>query len=116
MRWFGPSAAEFTDAYVAAYDEDPSYHAAGGYAAGLILQDAIERAGSVDSEAVKQALDETDVLTFFGHIKFDTSEEAHGLQTGHDMVYVQWQETGDGELDKQIVWPAEGATADLISR
>ncbi|MEJ2752412.1 MAG: hypothetical protein P8169_07025 [Chloroflexota bacterium] len=53
-----------------------------------------------------------DLLTFFGHIQFDTSEEAHGLQTGHSMVYIQWQDE-DG-LVKEVVWPLEGATKELL--
>lgn len=116
LRWYGPTVQEFLDAYQAAYSEEPSYHAAGGYAAGLILQDAIERAGSTDSDAVKQALDAADVLTFFGHIKFDTAAEAHGLQVGHDMIYVQWQKNDVGDLVKQVIWPAAAATADAVAR
>ena len=114
LKWFGPSGAEFTQAYKAAYGEEPSYHAAGGYAAGLILQEAIERADSIDPEAVKKALDATDMLTFFGHIKFDTSKEAHGLQIGHSMVYIQWQKDASGKLVKQVVWPKEGRTAEPL--
>jgi len=54
-----------------------------------------------------------DLLTFFGHIKFDTTAEAHGLQVGHSMVYIQWQ--GDAtNLAKQVVWPQEGATAETV--
>jgi len=114
LEWFGPSGEDFTKAYQAAHDgEDPSYHVAGGYAAGLILQKAIEAAGSVDKEAVLKALDDTDMMIFFGHIKFDTSEEAHGLQLGHEMVLIQWQEK-DGNLVKEVVWPKEGATAEPI--
>ena len=116
LTYYGPSVKEFVDAYKAAYNEDPSYHAAGGYAAGLILQNALERAGSIDPQAVKAALDATDVMTFFGHIKFDTSAEAHGLQIGHQMVYVQWQKGSDGALSKQVVWPSEAASAKLITR
>jgi ABC-type branched-subunit amino acid transport system substrate-binding protein len=113
MDWFGPNSDEFVTAYEAAYDgEEPSYHSAGGYAAGLILQKAILDADSIDPGAVKEALDAMDLLTFFGHIQFDTSEEAHGLQTGHSMVYIQWQE--DGELVKEVVWPSEGATKELL--
>jgi ABC-type branched-subunit amino acid transport system substrate-binding protein len=113
LAWFGPSSDEFVAAYEAAYDgEEPSYHSAGGYAAGLILQKAILDADSIDPAAVKEALDAMDLLTFFGHIQFDTSEEAHGLQTGHSMVYIQWQE--DGELVKEVVWPLEGATKELL--
>ncbi len=114
LEWYGPAGTEFVAAYVKAYNEEPSYHAAGGYVAGLILQHAIEAAGSLDTQAVKAALDSIDVLTFYGHIKFDTSAEAHGLQIGHEMVYIQWQKGADGQLLKQVVWPKEGATADVI--
>jgi hypothetical protein len=55
-----------------------------------------------------------DVLIFFGHVKFDTSAEAHGLQIGHSMVYIQWQKDSSGALLKQVVWPAEGATAETL--
>lgn len=111
LDWFGLLGDEFVSAYEAAYDgEEPSYHSAGGYAAGLILQKAIMDADSTDPEAVGAALDAMDLLTFFGHIKFDTTADAHGLQIGHSMVYIQWQDNGDG-LAKQVVWPAEGATA-----
>lgn len=113
MDFFGPSSQEFTDAYVAAYDEEPSYHAAGGYVAGLLLQKAIEDAGSLDAQAVKAALDNLDLLTFFGNNKFNTSAESHGLQEGHSMVYIQWQDEG-GTLNKQVVWPAEGASAETV--
>jgi ABC-type branched-subunit amino acid transport system substrate-binding protein len=114
LDWFGPSSADFTSAYKTAYNEDPSYHAAGGYAAGLLLQHAIEKAGSLDTQAVKTALDNTDALTFFGHEKFDTSAEKHGLQIGHSMVYIQWQKDSSGNLVKQVVWPTEGATAQIL--
>lgn len=111
---FGPTGAEFVKAYQDAYGEDPSYHSAGGYVAGLILQKAIETAGSLDTEAVKAALDSMDMMTFFGHIKFDTSAENHGLQIGHSMVYIQWQKDANGAFVKQVVWPAEGKTAEAI--
>jgi ABC-type branched-subunit amino acid transport system substrate-binding protein len=114
LDWYGPTGADFVSAYKAAYNEDPSYHSAGGYEAGLLLQRAIEQADSMDTQAVKSALDSFDVLTFFGHIKFDTSAEAHGLQVGHSMVYIQWQKDDSGNLVKQVVWPAEGATAKVI--
>lgn len=111
---YGPTGAEFVDAYKTAYGEEPSYHAAGGYVAGLILQKGIETAGSLDTAAIKTALDGVDMMTFFGHIKFDTTAENHGLQTGHSMVYIQWQKDASGALVKQVVWPAEGKTADPL--
>lgn len=113
MDWFGPSSQEFTDAYTAAFNEEPSYHAAGGYVAGLLLGQAIQEAGSLDTQAVKTALDNMDALTFFGRIKFNTGE-SHGLQIGHSMVYIQWQKDEAGNLVKEVVWPAEGASAEAI--
>lgn len=111
--WIGPEGAAFVEAYKQAYNEEPSYHAAGGYAAGLVLQKAIEEAGSLDTAAVQAALDSLDLLTFYGHVKFDTTPEAHGLQIGHDMVYVQWQGAAD-KPGKEIIWPEGAATAKLI--
>ncbi len=114
LDWFGPESEAFVSAYEAAYNEEPSYHSAGGYAAGLVLQKAIIDADSTDPEAIKEALDAMDVLTFYGRVKFETAPEAHGLQIGHSMVYIQWQRDEAGNLVKQIVWPVEGQTADLI--
>lgn len=111
---FGPTGADFVAAYKAAYGEDPSYHAAGGYVAGLILQKGIELAGSLDTAAIQAALDSVDMMTFYGRIKFDTSAENHGLQIGHSMVFIQWQKDASGALVKQVVWPAEGKTADPL--
>ncbi len=114
LDWFGPSVSDFTAAYKAKYNEEPGYHAAGGYAAGLMLQYAIQKADSVDPEKVKEALNNLDVMIFFGHIKFDNTPDAHGLQVAHDMVYVQWQKDSSGNLVKEVVWPLEGKSADPI--
>lgn len=114
LEWYGLTVADFAKMFEDKYGEAPGYHSAGGYGAGLILQKAIEDADSVDPEKVKAALDKMDVLTFYGHVNFDTSEEAHGLQSAHDMVYVQWQKDADGNLVKEVVWPIEGKSADPL--
>jgi len=111
---FGPTGDEFVAAYTGAYDgEEPSYHSAGGYAAGLVLESAIRDADSTDPAAIKAALDAMDLTIFYGDIRFDTSAEAHGLQIGHSMIYIQWQDDGSG-LGKQVVWPLNGATAETL--
>ena len=114
FTWLGPSSAEFTSSYEAAFNEVPSYHAGGGYAAGLLLQQAIIEADSTDPDEINTALENLDFMTFFGRLQFDTSPEWHGLQIGHSMVYVQWQQNESGELIKEMVWPAEGASAPLL--
>jgi branched-chain amino acid transport system substrate-binding protein len=78
------------------------------------LQKAIIDADSVDPEAVKAALNAMDIFTFYGAIKFDTSEEAHGLQIAHKMVVAQWQKNDAGDLVLEIVAPADVATVDPL--
>jgi ABC-type branched-subunit amino acid transport system substrate-binding protein len=114
LGWYGPQVAEFTEAYKKKYNgEEPSYHSAGGYAAGLILQAAIEKAGATDTEKVQKALDDLNIMSFYGAIKFDTSKQNHGLQIGHEMVYIQWFKK-DGKFYKEIVWPEAAASAKPI--
>jgi branched-chain amino acid transport system substrate-binding protein len=114
MEWFGPIVADFTKTYKAKFNEDPSYHSAGGYVCGLLFQKALEKAGSTDTAKVKAALDAMDLYTFYGHIKFDTSPKNHGLQLGHAMVWAQWQKDAKGKLVNQVVWPEAGKTAAAI--
>jgi branched-chain amino acid transport system substrate-binding protein len=110
---FGPTTAEFAKGFEAKFHAKADYHAASGYASGAILQHAIEQAQSIDPEKVAAALNATDVTTFFGRIKFSTDPGSHGLQIAHQMVLAQWQKS-DGKLGRQVVWPAEAASAPLI--
>ncbi len=110
---FGPTAADFAKAFEAKFQQKADYHVASGYTAGVILQHAIERAGSLDTDKVAQALDQTDVTTFFGRIKFATDPKHHGLQTAHEMVLAQWQKAND-KLVRQVVWPTAAQSAELV--
>ena len=114
MDWFGPTGEDFAAAYEAAFGDAPTYHAAGGYAAGLVLQKAIIDADTTDPEAVKAALNAMNLMTFFGGTKFDTSEEAHGLQIAHAMVVAQWQKNDAGELVRVLIAPADVANAEPL--
>ena len=112
VEWYGITIAEFVKSYEAKYKQEPSYHSAGGYAAGLLLQKAIETAGSIDTAKVAAAMDQENMFTFYGRIKFNTTPKLHGLQEGHEMVYIQWQKGKDGKPEKQAVWPVAAATAE----
>ena len=114
LEWFGPTVAEFVEAYKKKFNEEPSYHSAGGYVAGLLLEKAIAKVGSTDTDKIKAALDAMDIMTFYGHIKFDATPAAHGLQAGHDMIYIQWQKDAKGALVKEVVLPEEIKTKDVI--
>jgi branched-chain amino acid transport system substrate-binding protein len=111
---FGPSVEQFAKDYQAKYNVEASYESAGGYAAGLILQHAIEQAGSLESDKVANALNATDATTFYGRTKFATEANQHGLQQGHSMVLAQWQKDKSGKLVKQVVWPDASKSAPVM--
>ena len=110
---FGPTTPEFAKAFEDKFHAKADYHAASGYVAGQVLQHAIEQADSVEPEKVAAALNATDVTTFFGHIKFATDPGHHGLQMAHEMVLAQWQKV-NGKPGRQVVWPLEAKSGDLI--
>ena len=110
---FGPTPEGFSKAYFAKNKVEADYHSASGYVTGLLLQHAIEKAGSIDPEKVAAELNKTDVTTFFGQDKFATDAKNHGLQLTHQMVLAQWQ-TKNGKLEKEMVWPDAARTANLV--
>jgi branched-chain amino acid transport system substrate-binding protein len=111
---YGPTGAEFAKAYKAKYNAEPSYESAGGYAAGLILQRAIEQAGGTDTAKVANVLNNTDITTFYGRTKFSTDAKDHGLQVGHAMVIAQWQKGKSGAPVKEVVWPLAAKSANVV--
>jgi branched-chain amino acid transport system substrate-binding protein len=116
LPFYGPGSKTFTDAYIAKYKADPSYHSAGGYAQGLVLQKAIEDADSTDPAKIVVALDKMNLMTLYGVIKFSTDAKSHGKQVGHAMVLMQWQKDAAGKLIKNVVWPFESKSGDVQIR
>ena len=110
---FGPTAADFTQRFHVKYGIEPGYHAAGGYTAGLILQRAIEQAGSPEQAKVAAVLNSMDATTMFGRTKFSTDSKEHGLQIGHEMIIAQWQKKS-GALFKEVIWPKTAKTSDIV--
>ena len=80
---------QYVAAYKAKYPSqgDPDYHVAESTAACLALQRAIEKAGSLDSNKVRDALAGLDVSVFFGRIRFDS----RGINIYKPMVVEQIQ-------------------------
>ena len=54
-----PNVVKFVEAYKKEYNQEPSALAALGYDAGLMIIDAIKRAGAADSVKIKDALEQT---------------------------------------------------------
>jgi branched-chain amino acid transport system substrate-binding protein len=65
------SAGDYAKAFKAKYNDNPPYQAAESSAAVIVYADALQRAGKLDRQVVRDALAKTDLATFYGHIKFD---------------------------------------------
>ncbi len=67
-----PWTMKFVEAYQKKYGLEPEgYGTSSSYMAVYTLKDAIERAGSVDSDAVVSALEKTDLMGVYGRIRFN---------------------------------------------
>ena len=83
---------EFAAAFRAKYPRYKSvpYQVAESAAALIVFQRALEGAGTLDPQAVRDAIAGLDVMTFFGPIKFD----ARGVNSAKPMVVEQLQPDG----------------------
>ncbi len=67
-----PWTMKFVEAYQKKYGLEPEgYGTSSSYMAVYTLKDAIERAGSLDSDKVVAALEKTDLMGVYGRIKFN---------------------------------------------
>ncbi len=67
-----PWTMKFVDAYKKKWGLEPEgYGTSSSYMAVYVLKDAIERAGSLNSDAVVSALEKTDLMGVYGKIKFN---------------------------------------------
>lgn len=100
---------ELLTSYKEKYGDDMSVHAVWGYESIYVIADALERAGSSDSEALKKALHETNiedhVLAQAGPITFD--EKGENVNAAGVLVQIQ-----NGK--HVVVYPREFAEAELI--
>ncbi len=67
---FGDSAG-FAKAFEAKYKKPPTYHAASGAAAGVVLGLALQKAGTFETGAVRTAMLGLRGQTFYGPVQFD---------------------------------------------
>jgi branched-chain amino acid transport system substrate-binding protein len=67
-----PWTMRFVEAYQKKYGVEPEgYGTSSSYMAVYVLKDAIERAGTIDSDAVVAALEKTDIEGVYGRIRFN---------------------------------------------
>ena len=100
-----PTTADFYKEFVAKENTDPDYVHASCAAAVVVLEDAIERAGSTDKSKVRDALAATNVNTFYGPVKFS----ANGMNEVRDLPIIQVQ-----EKQIKVLHPADIKNADMV--
>jgi branched-chain amino acid transport system substrate-binding protein len=104
-EYFG-TASEYHELFKKTYEGYTTvpYQAAQATAAVLVWKDALERAGSLDIEKVREAIAATDMATFYGQIKFGEA----GNNIAKPMVLRQIQK---GEYN--VVAPSKWASHEI---
>jgi len=69
---------EFVKLFKEKYNYDPDYHNASGIADVAIFKDAIERAGTLDKEKVRDAIAATNLSTIYGRVQFSDNGQIKG--------------------------------------
>lgn len=102
-EWFG-SAAKFAEYYSAHFDRPIAYHMASGASCIITYLEAAKRAGSLDLDAVRDALAAIDFQCFYGRIKFTPEGDGDPSLLGPMLM----QRQGD---KMAIISPKDAATA-----
>ena len=110
---YAPSKA-FFDKYEKTYGKQiqAGHGPAPSYESVYILKEAIERAGSLDADAIVAELEKTDRQGVMGRIKYDEGHQAiYGFNPDEACVSVVFQWTPDGK--RAIVFPEPLATGKI---
>jgi branched-chain amino acid transport system substrate-binding protein len=109
MPWkddlFGITASEFAQQFEKEFGYKPDYHPPQSSAAMIVYHQAIEKVGSLDPQKVRDAIAATDIMTFYGPIRFNDK----GQNIAKTMGVVQIQ---NGK--PVVVYPPEHKQAELI--
>lgn len=107
-----PNAAAYENAAMKAYNTPSDYTQAGSSAAGIAFQSVLQKIGATPGMSVEQraklvkALEEVDVQTFYGRIKFATSGNYYHANVGMTPLTIQIQ---NGKT--VVVGPSRGEEA-----
>jgi branched-chain amino acid transport system substrate-binding protein len=109
-----PWTMKFVNAYKKKYGLEPEgYGTSTSYMAPYVLKDAIERAGSIDSDKVVAALKKTDLMGVYGRIRFDPKNNqiipSLDPKEGAVGTIFQWQAG-----KRVVVFPPKIATGKIL--
>ena len=82
-----PGSFDFSFRFRQRYGRNASYQAAGGYAAGQVLEAAVRLARSVDRDKVREQLRTLKFQSLLGHYRVDET----GRQVSKPIYVLQWQ-------------------------
>lgn len=108
-----PWTMKFYDAYTKMWDVEPEgLGTSSSYMAVYVLRDAIERAGSLDSDKVVAELEKTDIMGVYGRLRFDPKSHqvipATDPEEGAVGSIIQWQ-----DKKRVVVYPKSIATGSI---
>ncbi|HEY6618804.1 MAG TPA: ABC transporter substrate-binding protein [Steroidobacteraceae bacterium] len=109
-----PRSIPFAEAFRAKFGNYPSYCGYTAYDEVYFIGEAVHRAGSLDSDKLVTALEQTDFVGTVGRVQFlpKGDPHVHGLRTGGSGIkglVMQWQK------GKEVtVWPSNLANGQMI--
>jgi branched-chain amino acid transport system substrate-binding protein len=104
-----PGTKAYYDQYVNKYATPPDYHGAEAYSALLVAADVLKRADSYSAGSIRTALDNTDLITPFGPVKFRSYEKFERQNS----LPTQVLQIKDGKFE--CVWPEAQAASNFIA-
>lgn len=97
---------EFVKEFKAKFDYDPDYHNASGIADVAVFKDAVERAGTLDPQKVRDAVAATKLDTIYGHVEFSENGQIKGTSVVLQILGGQIYQVFPNGV-KQAVYPVK---------
>ncbi|MDM8551848.1 ABC transporter substrate-binding protein [Desulfobacterales bacterium HSG2] len=104
-----PRAKAYYNQHVEKYSETPDYHGAEAYSALLVAADALRRAESYDSANIRATLNQTDMKTPFGPVKFSNYRKFERQNSFPTLVLQIIQNKFE------CIWPKDLVTSKFVS-
>ncbi len=101
--------AQYHALYLKRHSVAPDYHGAEAYSSLFVIADVLRRADSLRPDAIRAALDATDIETAFGAVRFQTYGKFQRQNSLSTMVL----QVFNGSFE--VVWPKEIATTNLVA-
>ena len=109
MPWkdelFGITASDYAQRFEKEFGYKPDYHPPQSSAAMIVYHRAIEKADSLDPQKVRDAIAATDIMTFYGPVRFN--EKGQNIAKRMGVIQIQ-----NGQ--PVVVYPPEHKQADLV--